>query len=362
MIVGGSEELPKVVSASEVQAKIKAGQPAEFDNSTIVGDLNLSALKFYEQVHFNNSHFLNLVIFKSTSFNGTAYFGHSTFNSTADFNGSKFNGTAHFEYSNFNRDAYFEYSKFNSDAYFWYSKFNGTAYFIYSKFNNYAVFTGSTFSKEVFFLGAHLKSLDLTLSTYEKMYIRWSSLEDLYYDDEFGDTTYQLLVENFNKLGFLQDADNCYSQFRWEECLHQLYRRPFKDPLMFLLNLGAGIFYGYGKKPLLPLYWSSVFILLFGAIWRIGGRRKHKYTSPHIPQKLLWDRDWRSELRILAEATVFSATVFLSGTKLFVDPPEIPRAPRWSRLVVKVMFNFERVMGAFFFVLFILAISGTVVR
>jgi hypothetical protein len=26
------------------------------------------------------------------------------------------------------------------------------------------------------------------------------------------------------------------------------------------------------------------------------------------------------------------------------------------------MFNFERVMGAFFFVLFILAISGTVVR
>ena len=40
----------RVIAASEVPAKIKAGEPAEFDNYTIVGDLNLSALKIEEAV------------------------------------------------------------------------------------------------------------------------------------------------------------------------------------------------------------------------------------------------------------------------------------------------------------------------
>ena len=46
-MVGLSASMPegRVVPASEVIAKIKAGEPAEFDNHTIVGNLNLSALK-----------------------------------------------------------------------------------------------------------------------------------------------------------------------------------------------------------------------------------------------------------------------------------------------------------------------------
>jgi hypothetical protein len=48
-IVNGAMGLSNVVPASDVLAKIKAGQPAEFDNCIIVGDLNLSTLKIDDQ-------------------------------------------------------------------------------------------------------------------------------------------------------------------------------------------------------------------------------------------------------------------------------------------------------------------------
>lgn len=83
----------RIIPASEVLAKIKAGGPAEFDNYTIVGDLNLSALKIDDKVHFNNTFFKNSVNCKSTTFGNTVYFGSSKFNETAYFRYSNFNGT-----------------------------------------------------------------------------------------------------------------------------------------------------------------------------------------------------------------------------------------------------------------------------
>jgi len=59
---------------------------------------------------------------------------------------------------------------------------------------------------------------------------------------------------------------------------------------------------------------------------------------------------------------LFSATIFLSGTRLFIDPPMLPELPRWSRFQIKVAFTAERVLGAFFSILFFLSIGATVVR
>jgi hypothetical protein len=47
----------EVIPASKVLEKINAGEPADFDNCTILGDLNLSTLKIERPVHFNYSHF-----------------------------------------------------------------------------------------------------------------------------------------------------------------------------------------------------------------------------------------------------------------------------------------------------------------
>ncbi|MDD1726825.1 MAG: hypothetical protein LUQ08_03305 [Methanothrix sp.] len=58
----------------------------------------------------------------------------------------------------------------------------------------------------------------------------------------------------------------------------------------------------------------------------------------------------------------YSVTVFLSGTKFFIDPPALPRVEGRSRSMIKKAFILERVLGALFSVLFFIAISGTIVR
>ena len=115
-------------------------------------------------------------------------------------------------------------------------------------------------------------------------------------------------------------------------------------------------------------------ILFFGVVWWMGGLREHKDRSrlgifeKYRPDKMIvynsqpQSLDWRSGLHILAGAMIFSATVFLSGTRLFIDPPDIPDMPKWSRFHVKIAFTSERVLGAFLSILFFLAIGATVVR
>lgn len=64
----------------------------------------------------------------------------------------------------------------------------------------------------------------------------------------------------------------------------------------------------------------------------------------------------------ILEVLAFSATVFLSGTRLFIEPPPLPKIRGRSRSLIRGAFIFERVLGALFSILFFLAISGTVVR
>lgn len=58
----------------------------------------------------------------------------------------------------------------------------------------------------------------------------------------------------------------------------------------------------------------------------------------------------------------YSVTVFLSGTRIFIDPPPLPRIEGRSRSWMKKAFILERVLGALFSVLFFIAIIGTIVR
>ena len=58
----------------------------------------------------------------------------------------------------------------------------------------------------------------------------------------------------------------------------------------------------------------------------------------------------------------YSATVFISGTRFFIDPPALPRVEGRSRSWIKKAFMLERVLGALISVLFFVAINGTIVR
>jgi hypothetical protein len=421
----------RVIKASEVEAAIRAGEPAEFDNCIIVGGLNLSRLKTERPVHFNFTIFQDFVTFHSAALNSTAYFrgskfngvaefggsvfnrpvdfivsgfngnvnfgnsafnGHATFmgsifNGNADFWKSAFNGDADFTGSTFNGDANFAGSVFNGSAFFWASVFNGNANFRGSAFYGIATFITSKFNKDAFFYGTSFKKeLDLTLTEYNRLYIRWGRDNHLVYDD----TAYQLLTENLKKLGFIMDADNCYYQFRVAQFWHQ---NPFEDPFLYVFNFGAWIFYGFGKRPTYPLIWSIFSIGIFGFFWiaaglaspkdaigkydlangllarvsslfliliisiigRVSGLKKSRIEIDEYDQAGRWPGT-------IKEAFIFSARVFLSGTKFFIDPPDVPVLPGISQALIIRAFLFERLLGAFFSILLFLAIGATIVR
>jgi hypothetical protein len=137
LLIGLSAGIPdsSVVPASDIQAKIKAAQPVEFDYCTIIGDLDLSGLKIEQPVHFNHTIFQNSVNFNSSILNGDAHFLHSVFKDNADFKFSTFNSTADFRSSTFNSTANFTSSAFNDYVYFGNSAFNDNIDFGYSDFN-----------------------------------------------------------------------------------------------------------------------------------------------------------------------------------------------------------------------------------
>ena len=82
------------------------------------------------------------------------------------------------------------------------AQFNGTTSFNNSRFKDDALFEGTKFNCTLY----------LIRIKYDKLYIRWRDIKNLAYDD----AAYLSLMENFKKLGYVEDYDNCYFEYRKE--------------------------------------------------------------------------------------------------------------------------------------------------
>ena len=370
------EEFREPFSLSDTVKIVRS--PINITNSTIDGQIDFRNAIFENSTNFRGTRFNRSASFSGSRFNNSAEFGFSTFNNSTDFVFTQFSNSADFGFSQFNNSAEFELSNFDGPANFMSSKFYGDASFVLSSFNRPAYFSSSVFNRTVDFSLSKFNSnaffsstsfrdkLNLRGMEYDKLYLRWNEKINLVYDD----SSYQLLISNFKKLGFMSDADNCYYQFRVEQFKH---KDLIEDPFMHIIDFGAMIFYGYSKKPLFPLLWSIGTIFFFGAIWWIGGFRSDNYLN----QTGIFERYSSNEakaptnrpssqdkwnVQILVEVMLFSATIFLSGTRLFIDPPAIPLLKGRVAPLVRLVFIAERALGAFFSILFFLAIGATVVR
>ncbi|MGB7571882.1 MAG: pentapeptide repeat-containing protein [Methanothrix sp.] len=166
----GTAEPARVVEAEEILKKIELGQPVEYDNVIVEGDLDLSGrdlpredigiiedeefgdVRYYEvivstQISIRNSILngtLNIIradLENTTNFHGTifkcpVYFSHSRFRKTANFQDTKFNGFADFEQVQFCQTANFLGAQFDEWASFFRAKFNQIAYFQDAQFNS----------------------------------------------------------------------------------------------------------------------------------------------------------------------------------------------------------------------------------
>jgi hypothetical protein len=478
-----SEKTQRIVLASDILAKIKAGEPVKYDHVRIDGDLRLDKLnlpiKYVDRtwlstklavlesagirldigsigisesmtlvsslieinnseingsVNFNNTLFQQSVNFNNTVFLKGAYFGGSQFNRITGFPFSKFKGNAifwvsHFDgfatfaYSQFYRDAAFRNSQFNSTANFHKSQFDGgyadfkesqfnsDAYFIESQFSNYADFSRSQFNgiadffkssfnaftyfEETSFNGearfedaqfngtsnfdssqfkedalfgktAFRDKLSLSRTRYNKLFIRWNNIERaLTYDD----AAYLALLKNFKDLGYFEDYDGCYFQYR-KEHRGQLWNTP-GEPFLKFVDFLSEWSYGYGVRPMNPLLISIMLVVLFGLFWRSHGigrtdghsdkynlendplhNRSHIYSALIGPQTIL---------DVLAPFT-FSFILFISAGKFLVDTPELSEPMRKPKSWTKRMFDLEKFLGGIFLALFFISLSSTIIR
>ena len=367
--------------------------PIIITNSVIKGSVNL-----------NGTDFQNAIVFRGTRFEGPAFLIGSRFNQTVDFSHAQFNQTAYFRYAQFNQIALFRYAQFNQTdflvaqfnqtvdfshaqfnqtAYFWYAQFNQTADFrdaqfnqtanfrnarfnqtdfLYAQFNQEAHFEDARlfdvnlsnvrFSKEVFFDDAKINgTLSLYRTKYDKLNIRWSSINDLAYDD----TAYYLLIENFKKQGFTDDASECYYSYRYKH-MWELLRQGKVDSWFF--DLLAWATNGYGLRPVWPLGWSVLFIMLGGAFFFVtksisrskgpepSGNRRRAIRGKELPQRAGEVSIW--------EALLLSTTYFTSGASAIISsvPQEFSPLGR-SRYVVVIL----RLLGWVFFVLFLTSLG-----
>lgn len=189
------ENVPKIIPASDILAKIQNEEPIEYDNilieddldlrqfslrsnitspikiidSTFKGDVIFNGVHFDEKVDFSGSNFTKAadfydaifgddVDFRTTKFNNGVHFNGDTFCGNSDFADATFCGHAYFSETIFNKDAYFYRATFEKrtnelsrEAYFTGAAFRGRAIFSRSTFREYARFDKATFSKDAYF-------------------------------------------------------------------------------------------------------------------------------------------------------------------------------------------------------------------
>ena len=353
---------------------------AQFNQTAYFGNAqfnwtDFSEAQFNQNAYFEYVQFNRITQFVDVHFNQYALFGNVQFNRNAYFWGARFNQEAYFGNARFNRNAYFWGTWFNQTAYFGNAQFNWTD-FSKAQFNQYAlfrdmqfnqeahfedakfhdaVFNNSQFSKEAFFDSSHINgTLFLYRTKYDKLNIRWSSIHDLAYDD----TAYYLLIENFKKQGFTDDANECYYSYRYKHMWELFRQGEFAKGLFDLLAFAT---YGYGLRPVRPLGWSLLFILLGGAFFFVtksiirskngaqSGKRlpaiRGKESAPPVNDVSIW------------EALLLSATYFTSGASSIISATPMEFSPLGKARYIVILL---RLLGWIFFVIFLSSLTRTV--
>jgi len=382
---------------------------------------SFSSCNFYRFAAFNNCTFANYVKFSKSKFYAGCDFSDSDFNDSAFFNLVIFNKTTNFKRTTFAKDAGFQNSIFANEAIsfddaiflgsntkfsnvqflgqtgFERSQFKGNADFSSSKFINDAYFYRSIFKKDANFKGAEFNAdaffddvlvdgtLNLIKTEYNKLYVKLENINEIKYNE----TAYKSLIENFKKLGLFGDAYGCYYRFMkayaYENLagfkiitelnneLVELENNSIIGPLINSIDstfisiyyLFAWTLYGFGTKPEFTLFWSFFLIMIFGSFWYHVGQSKTKdlydeYDWREYRDKHHQESDSKTKILAVIDPFLFSATIFLSGTKFFIDPPQIPESFDKSTPLVNRAYSLERILGGIFSLLFFVAIGSMI--
>lgn len=246
---------------------------AEFCATRFGRDAYFSNAVFFERCDFNFTRFAEeYVLFDNVRFLGDAHFEDAEFGRWTNFYGAVFSGAADFLLATFpgrsfianvtfEADANFASVEFMSFAEFEDSCFEGD-FFLYGSTISYMKLNGTTFGEKS---RVHLNNTEI-----EGFVIPWRTMEDHLV---FRDEVYMGLVENYKRLGWFQDADDCYYHYR--KLSQERKGLGWSKAIDYLAWLSCG----YGVRPDYTLAWSLSIVLIFGIIFHLG-RGLLQYERP----------------------------------------------------------------------------------
>lgn len=357
-----------------------------FDNASFCGNINFIESIFSENVGFIEANFCRdagfikvifckYAFFFRATFNEYAHFIAATFSGEACFGGASFCEHARFEGATFSRDAEFIKATFNGDARFDKATFGGKTRFDKATFCEYTGFGEATFNRDTSFDGTTFnkmvgfsrvtfregitffgtrfdKELNLDQAKYERLDTRWETVK---YHLEYQGATYLTLIKNFRDLGFFDDADDCYYQYRRITQTKKLWYDWSK-----FLDVIAWITCGYGVKVWPTAICTLVFVVIFASLYGLFngittiGSSEISSISINIAPIVIQNAPTEVHAGVTswADYLYFSAAALTGST-----PAELHPNGAWKYAAV-----IERLIGYLFLALFVVVLTKKIIR
>lgn len=347
--------------------------PIELDDTTINGDVEFRGAKFNQHAYFRGTQFNNDTNFEGAMFKSganfwdanfikNATFTYARFNGDALFDGSRYKGNTKFIWSQFEREAWFNNAEFVDNVTFENAYFNSDVYFERTRFNKSANFMKVNFKDDAFFEGSQFnRSLNLSRANYNRLFLPWGSVDQkqLSASDE---DAYLALMRNYANLGWFEESNYCYYEFR-NKC------REYNHGIEKITDTLQWIFYGYGVKPLRTLGLMMFSVLVFGLLF---GRNKpdgkkiikkceieevfedvstDEISNEKYKSKIFFEK---RDLKIY-EPFIFSLNTLTSGLTNFIQSSiDYKVDGKYAKYVI-----IERLLGSLLIAILITAISKT---
>jgi len=201
-----------------------------------IQEFHFEATKFQKDAYFTDAYFFGKSNFESAEFQKEAYFDFAQFYGSTRLVNVEFHGEVRFDNAHFFEDANFAISNFQKYAYFS-TQFSKHLDLYHVRFHDVANFGAARFNEN--------SKIKLNQAEFAKLYVDWAHFKDhLIYDLEGGEPVYLALIENFRDLGWFEDADDCYYEYRKAKMIEN--GRPYWSKLYDYVAL---LSCGYGVRP-----------------------------------------------------------------------------------------------------------------
>jgi hypothetical protein len=327
---------------------------AVFPQSEFTKDVDFNYARFFRSGSFLEANFQDVSFFE-TLFGGQVTFRNVLFRGNATFAATRFDSDVVFRASQFLGGSTFGLSSFGGLADFGNAHFKNSAFFGGVKFVDLAYFVNARFDKDMILEEARLYSMQLDNVTFQdhskinlnstdftKFVVHWNVIKDRMV---YNGAAYLALVKNYKSLEWFDEADDCYYQYR------RIGQRDEPWGWTKLTDIISWLSCGYGVRVSYTSFWCLFTILLFGMIfWAGKGMNKFEIEGIELPGDTKRQPGKRASF---TDALYFSIAMFTTS-----QAPVNTYPVGFYRHLAMV----EGIMGWFFLGLFVVVLSGVLIR